>query len=221
MSRLITTSFLDAIDWCNSAPDSLAPSGKTWKEDAYLQIKATLGRAPWNPTPAIVRGIDFENSIYSILNDGKEEVVACSDTFRKILMCCKGGVFQKKTKTIIEMDGIEFCLYGKIDVFFPKKIVDIKTTGKYGGKDKYLGTSQHHLYCFGENIPEFEYIIAEFADEGTKNIRAVHHVSYVSPGLDFEKDYIEGKIRNALAFLDRYDEPGDLKELYNTKYSRY
>jgi hypothetical protein len=221
MSRLITTSILDAIDWCKTAPDSLAPSGKTWKEDAYSQLKATLGRAPWNPTPAILRGIDFEASIYAILNGKKEETIECSDHFRSVLMACKGGVFQKKTKTIIEMDGVEYCLYGKIDVFFPAKIVDIKTTAKYGGKDKYLSTSQHHLYCFGENIPEFEYVIAEFKSDEGKDIRAVHHVSYVSPSLEFEEEYIKGKIRDMLSFLENYSEPGDLKELYNTTYCKY
>ena len=222
MSRLITTSILDAIDWCKTAPDSInQATGNTWKQDAYSQIKATLGRAPWNPTPAIVRGIDVENSIYAILRDGKEESITCSDSFRKVLMECKGGQFQKKTKTIIELDGVEYCLYGKIDVFFPTKIVDLKTTGKYSGKEKYLGTSQHHLYCFGENIPEFEYIIIEFVDEGSKNIRGVHHVSYVSPGLEFEEEYMKGKIRGALEFFEKYDEPGDLKELYNTTYCRY
>jgi hypothetical protein len=222
MSKLVTTSLLDAIDWCKSAPSTFKPNGETtWKEDAYLQLKATLGREPWKPTPAIVRGIDFENSIYSILKDKKEDTVQCSDAFRKVLYDCKGGEFQKRTKTIIEMDGVEYCLYGKIDVFFPDKIIDIKTTGKYGGRDKYLGTSQHHIYCFGENIHNFEYIILEFVDEGTKSIRGVHHVTYESPGIEEEEKYIKGKIQDMLTFLENYTEPGDLKELYNTTYCRY
>ena len=222
MSKLVTTTLLDAIDWCKTAPSTFKPDGETtWKEDAYLQLKATLGRAPWKPNPAILRGIDFENSVYSILKDKKEDTVTCSDTFRKILYECKGGEFQKRTKTIIELNGVEYCLYGKIDVFFPDKIIDIKTTGKYGGKDKYLGTSQHHIYCFGENIHNFDYLVVEFVDEGTKSIRGVHKIPYESPGIEEEEKYIKGKIEDMNAFFENYTEAGGLKELYNTTYCRY
>ena len=222
MSRLITTTLLDSIEWCRSAPDSPSSTpGKTWREEAYEQLKSTLARLPWHPNSSILRGIDFENQIYSILDDHVEATVTCSDKFRKILMDCKGVQFQKKTKTILELDGEEYCLYGKIDVWFPDHLIDIKTTGKYGGKSKYLDTAQHHIYCYGENIRDFEYIIAEFPDDKSNTIRNVYHIAYHAMEQDKEEEYIKNRIYSAITFLENFSEPGDLKELYFTKYCRY
>ena len=222
MSRLITTSFLDSIAWCKKAPDSKCPDGDTtWKQQAYQQLKDTLGRAPYRPNKAMLRGIEFENQIYSILTDHKEDTVRCSVKFRDILKLCAGGEFQKKTKTILELDGEEYCLYGKLDVRFSDHIVDIKTTAKYAGKQKYLDTSQHHLYCFSENIKDFEYIIAEFEDEDSPKIHNVYRIPYHMGDRDYEEKYIKDKIYEAMAFLNQYDEPGDLKSLYFSTYTRY
>lgn len=224
MSRLITTSFLDAVDWCQHAPDSLASNsdGRTWKQKAYDDIKEMLGRtSKWNPTPAITRGINFENQIYSILSNEAEEKVTCSDNFKKMLIACKGGIFQKKTRTIIELDDNEYCLYGKLDVWFKDHIIDIKSTAKYSGKDKYLGTAQHHIYCYSENIKDFEYLIAEFNDDSSNTIKAIHSVPYHMSSQEEEEEIIKNRIYAAMAFLEKFDEPGDLKDLYLTKYSRY
>lgn len=223
MSRLITTSLLDSIDWCRKAPDSACPDvpGKTWKEKAYDDLKNTLGRGEWRSSPAIDRGNSFEKQIYSILTDRMEEKVACSDTFRKILYQCKGGEFQKKTKIIIELDDIDYVLYGRIDVFFPDHIIDIKTTGKYGGKDKYLSTAQHLIYCFSENIKDFEYVIAEFAGEESNDIRHVYNVRYHMEDRDKVEDELKNRIYSAMMWLENFPEPRDLKELYLKTYCRY
>jgi hypothetical protein len=119
------------------------------------------------------------------------------------------------------LDGEEYCLYGKLDVWFKDHIIDIKSTAKYSGKDKYLGTAQHHIYCYSENIKDFEYIIAEFSDDSTNNIKAIHSVPYHMSSTEEEEKIIKDRIYSAMAFLATFDEPGDLKDLYLTKYSRY
>ena len=107
MSRLITTSLLDSIDWCRKAPDSLNPAGISWKQDAYEQLKRTVGRAPWVPNASLERGTTFENQIYGILKAGTEDTVQCTPKFREILYACKGGQFQRKTKSFLTIDGQE------------------------------------------------------------------------------------------------------------------
>ena len=220
MSRLITTSPLDSIDWCRKAPDSLNPAGISWKQDAYEQLKRTVGRAPWVPNASLERGTTFENQIYGILKAGTEDTVQCTPKFREILYACKGGQFQRKTKSFLTIDGQEYLLYGKLDIYFPDRIKDIKTTGKYGGKDKYLSTSQHHIYCFGENIKDFTYIIAEFPKPESYEISSVNYVEYSSPSRDFEEAYVRAKITDAVEWLSSFDEPGDLGDLYLHTYCK-
>jgi hypothetical protein len=223
MSKLITTSFLDAVEWCKKAPDSICSDNpnKTWKQKAYDDIKNTLGRGEWVTTKATARGISFEAQIYHILNSNSEDTVKCSDNFRKVLQACKGGVFQKKTKAIVELDGEEYFLYGKIDAWFHDHIIDIKTTGKYSGKDKYLGSAQHLIYCYSENIKDFEYIIAEFNGEDSNIIKHIYNVPYHMNDSKEVEEEIKNRIFSAMAWLDNFPEPGDLKDLYMHKYNRF
>jgi len=210
MSRLITTSLLSSIDWFNNCPPD-------WKDKAFKDLNNTLARIWTTPNPAAQRGMTFEKLLYDVLRRGNENRVTCSDKFKEVMKACKGGIFQKKIKKFIEIDGNEYCLFGKLDVDLPEKIIDIKTTGNYKGRMNYLKSMQHKLYCYITKKSKFEYIIAEFyGDSGP--IEKVHYIPYeVDYWEKIEEEIIE-KIREAINFLKTDEE---IFELYTTKYSLY
>lgn len=177
MSLLMTTSLWDSIDWLNKAPDS-------WKARAYTSLSNTLNRI-WIPTPAITRGINFEKQICHGQNPIDEVAPELREKFKKAydLIHYKGGSFQSKAKKIIEYDGKEFCLYGKLDVDLPTHedfpdglIIDIKTTGNYRGKSSYLSKWQHKVYTWLKRIKDFKYIVYEFDEHG--NLIDIHTIDY-------------------------------------------
>jgi len=213
MSRLITGSLFGSISWAKNSPPH-------WRERAYQSLEDMLARV-WNdPNEAAQRGMDFEKTAYSILGSKANniEALSCSDHFKKILNLCKGGQFQKKTKSFIEIAGEEYCLYGKIDVWFEKLIIDIKTTGNYKGRDNYLKSMQHKIYCYCEGISDFQYVIAEFTDSSGNTIKEVHIVDYHIDNPKDLKEEITDEIINALTFLEADPK---LMDLFLTKYSMY
>lgn len=224
MSRLVTASIIASVDWFMNCPDS-------WKQRAYEGLRDSLSRAPWEPTMAIKKGIAFENDVYKILGN-KEELESvrakASDSFKFFLDECEGGRFQNKNKEYVDIDGEEYCLYVKEDAFFRKgdkrfpngHIIDIKTSGKWGGRQKYLSTFQHKLYCLVEEIPTFDYIVAvwEDADGESRKIKSTHKIQYVVEDFDALREEVLKKVQQMVNFLQADEE---LWELYTTKFSRY
>lgn len=223
MSLLITTSLLDSVSWAAKAPDTPCAWNPemSWKQDAYVNLKNTLGRVWSGGNAAMERGMRFESTIAAIVNSGRVDTVKCSPLFKEVLDKCVGGTFQKKTKSFIEVNGEEYCLFGKIDVFFKNRIVDIKTTKEYKGRSKYLGTMQHKIYCHNEHIDNFEYVIAEFTDEDGDTLKSVHTVPYVVENFDSVKEDIVEAIVDLRAFLEQFPEKGDLQDLYLHKFSMF
>lgn len=209
MSRLITASLIGSIDWLNKCPTS-------WKVRAAEDLKRQLAREYSDETPFnMQRGIDFENAVYKAALAKK--IIKGSEHFKWFAMKVRGGVFQKKCKRFIDIDGHEYCLYGKIDAWFKDRIIDIKTTSRYGGKNKYLDSFQHKLYCYIERIPDFTYLIAEF-DGDTNTIIDRYDIDYSVTNWEALKDDVIGTVREAIAFLGQH---GELFDLYNTTFSRY
>lgn len=224
MSLLITTSLIDSVNWAKNAPNSPCKDNPeiTWKQKAYNDLKNTLARIYAPGGFYMERGVRIENTVYKIIEEGKVDTVSCSAHFKKVLDLCNGGVFQKKTKSFIDVDGQEYCLFGKIDVLFPKKkIIDLKTTGSFGGRDKYLKTLQHKIYCYNERISDFDYVIMEFESEENDKLRDVHIISYKAEDFDSVKADITKAIRDTMAFIEAFDEEGDLLDLYMHKFNMY
>lgn len=211
MSRLITASLFSSINWFQSCPPS-------WKERATKDLHNSLARIWTDPNKAAQRGIDFERRAYAILEKGVDiDKVKSSELFKKMLRQIQGGVFQKKTKRFIEVGGEEYCLYGKIDVSFPNKIIDVKTTGRYKGRDNYLKSMQHIIYCFNERISEFEYLVAEFdGDDGP--MEDLHTIPFHVDDPKSLEPVIRERIAETMAFLETDKE---LWDLYLTQFSRY
>ena len=213
MSRLITQSLFGKIDWILNCPPS-------WKEKAFKDLNNMLNRVWTEPPPPAKRGMDFERVVYGILSRKHLDIAKlnCSDHFRLVLRLCQGGQFQRKTKSFLTIAGEEYCLFGKIDVWFPNLIIDLKTTGNYKGCDHYLKSMQHKIYCYNEHIKDFKYIVVEFTDDDNNIIRDVHKIEYHVYDPKSLRKELEAKILNTLAFLEA--DPA-LLNLFLTKYSRY
>lgn len=215
MSNLITQSLISSVEWCKTAPSSFIKNKetgvpklfegikKTWKEQAFQDLVNTLSRIWTTPNAAIQRGIDFEKNLNRVINEKPE--IDPSPELKSILDLCKDGIQQKKTKSFIKINGVEYCLYGKIDYDFPEEIIDLKTTAKYKGERYYLNSFQHLLYCYSENKSKFKYLIAEFNNpieaEDKNKITNVIEVDYFIEDPKSLESVIIDRVQSALYFL--------------------
>lgn len=214
MGKLITASILDSYDWLMSCPSN-------HRENAFKQLTDQLNRTPYDLSPAIKRGLQFESFVCANLNtETQEEFVAkfVPRTTPKIGIFwdkCRGGRQQAKVSKTITIDGIEYYFYGKRDIAFCDKTIDIKTTGDYKGPKYYLTKNQHAIYIFCTEIEAFDYIIAEFDDViGTAvDVAVVNASMQVSVA---EERCIQ-KVKEFISFLGTDDE---LLNAYNTKFCR-
>lgn len=222
MSRLITPSIIGAVEWLKAAPDHWNEEKQVnWKAQARIDLENQLGRVPWSEAdskkPSLLLGHKFEDTVRAYAQ--KEQVDGGSDHFRWFVEKCKGGQWQRKTKRIITLSGVEYCLYGKIDVWFPDRIVDLKTTRRFKGSESYLSSFQHTMYCFCENIMDFEYLIAEFEDKDENpRILEHHEVRYHAKDRVTLREKVE---RTVEAFAEFIGSDPKLFELYTTKFSLY
>ena len=194
MSKLITASLVGAIDWAKKCPES-------WKEKAMKDLANQLARRYDTPqSPQQERGRKFENFVYAKAAP-QQGPIKGSEHFRWFVQECAGGVFQKKMRKIIVVDGTEYCLYGKADAWFPDIIKDIKTTDNWRGDSHYLGGFQHKLYCYMEHISKFIYLVAEFFPGDMSTIVARHSVWFtVEDFAALEKEVFD-KVREVVSFL--------------------
>lgn len=110
-----------------------------------------LKREPSEPNVHMQRGIDFEK----LCVDGKEPTIS---------PIIEGGAFQLSASKVVEVDGIMFLIYGRLDVLKAGKGYDIKSVVKYETQ-KYFDSYQHH--CYFEIVPEmtdFTYLISNGRD---------------------------------------------------------
>ncbi len=223
-NRLITVTLYNSIKWLKTCPDS-------YGEKAYEELKTMLGRTgKWDPNPSVQRGIKFEDTLQNILEAGTQSTIQCSPLFREFLDKCEGGEWQKKTRSVIVIDGINYCMNGKIDVDFPKYMLDVKTTGSNpwkGWDHKFLSTIQHKVYCHNEQKRFFCYMIAYFDDPEdnkdyskplAKQIESIHYVNYEVESFEKLEEELRNHIGEILTFLEQYPE---LEKLYNGPYSKY
>jgi hypothetical protein len=217
MALLMTPTLWDSIDWLQKSPDS-------WKKRAYESLSNTLNRI-WDPTPAIKRGIAYEKQICFGENPIDEVATEIREKFIKAydMIHAEGHVFQKKTKKIVDFDGKEFCLYGKMDVSFKTLpdypngfIIDIKTTSNYRGKSSYLSKWQHKVYTWLTRIKDFMYIVYEFDEYG--NMIDIHFIEYHVDDFGPIGEEIMNNLAKVVTFL-RTDKT--LSKAYMKKFNLY
>lgn len=215
MAKLIAPTLLNSHDWMYKCPMS-------WKAKAFNDMSNTLNRAEWTPNDAVKNGILFEDYVYDICKKVKTaddiQKIKSSDMFKRIVATCHGGKFQKVSKNFIEIDGVNYCLYGRLDVWFPALIIDIKTTGNFKGDSQYNKGWQSIFYCYNESIKDFIYLVAEWMSKTDFRLKKVHevHIHYPDPKLLENK--IVNKIREFIKFLK---ENPELEKAYHTKYNKY
>ena len=214
MSILVTQSLYGAIKFYENANEQ-------WRTRAEKSLRNILARDYSEPMPEPVkRGIDFENAVYNILsrsNSDKESMG--SEYFRAIVKACENGRVQEKVKFFLVIDDVEYCMYGKIDILKPELIIDLKVTGHWNrfSEDKYFNSMQHHMYCFGKKIPDFEYHIAVIP-ENTLRIQQYKIIPYKAMTWEEEENYLircVKYIRDFLAANKEYD------TLWKNTYSLY
>lgn len=213
MSLLMTPTLVDNVAWFMQCPSS-------WKERAYKSLYNTLARIWDGGSKATERGQRFEKTVCDVIvkKAHKKHDFKCSPEFRAFVEECDGGEFQKKLKRILEVDGVEYLIYGKADVAFPDLIKDIKTTQEYKGKESYLKKSQHLMYVYASRIPNFRWLVAEFGDEDSLKIREKHFFDYTAPSVDAVIDPLKDKIRETMTIINGDKE---LQKLYLEKFNMY
>ena len=118
----------------------------------------TLKRVPFAPTEAMVRGQEYEASVYR----GEDS------TFSPIV---ENGAFQVSIRKNVVIDGVQIQLHGILDVLKANHIYDIKRTGWYK-YPKFKTSHQHSMYF--ELVPEamdFTYLICDNDD--------MHYTEYI------------------------------------------
>lgn len=213
MGRLITPSLLDSIDWFRKSPPD-------WKQRAYEGLKNTVTRAPWNPTPAIERGIAFERMVCSCLDMDEEKFMsqfkAHTPDVVKFHQRCKGGALQKVLKKDITIDDVVYTLYGRSDVYFESLIVDIKTTQRFKGQKSYTDKAQAYVYAHCSGIPAFLYLVASF-DDDSLICTGVHEVP-MTIDLDVAERVVRDRIKDCITLLQ---DDKELWQAYTKTFNRY
>jgi len=214
---LVTTSLIGSVEWAQTAPSSVIKPEKggngkeTWASLAIKDLKATLSRDSFVMNEAAQRGITFENKVYSVARSST--VAGGSAEFQDIVGRVIGGQFQRKKGMDYRAGGEDCYLYAKEDVYFPDKIIDIKTTAKYKA-DKYIGSIQHPIYCLVENVWRFDYLVAEWAEY--PRIKKLHIIELNVDEI-FARKIIDSRISQTFNFLKEHN----LWEVYRDKYCLY
>lgn len=169
MSRYLVTHSLLASWLYAMKEDPYADA--TTERDPYKEFLDVLNRVPTPTTEAMQNGIDFEELVTSIANGAEwqtDKENKWYDAAAKVAGIVRGGQFQYKAKKVVTVGGIEFLLYGRLDVLKAGTIYDIKFTKNYD-RGKYFSSTQHPLYL--KLIPEareFTYLISNGTDVWTE-----------------------------------------------------
>lgn len=199
---LITPSLLNSWLWiwesANNVKEaeadliSLEDKQSEAQEKAYDDFIKTLKREPFEPNEYMLAGIEFEKQCY----EGK----TC------VSPIIEGGAYQIVGKKKVIVKGINFLMYGRLDVLKGGTIFDIKRVWKYT-LPKYKWSSQHGFYLdLFERANDFKYLVYD----GTK----LHIEQY------FRGQYIP-TIEVIAQFIDWLSERnllGTYKEYWKSKY---
>ena len=135
-----------------------------------------MKREPWKAHPTARRGQEFESAIFA--HARLKESNEGTKHFQNIVLKCRGAKFQQVLKKDITVRERNIVLYGKVDVLFPDRIIDIKTTENYRGEDKYLGGWQHILYLYMSGLKEFTYLVALFEENPSMTVIDVYETPF-------------------------------------------
>ncbi len=176
-------------------------------DDGYQDFLDTLNKKPIHQTKAMLEGIRFENVLNAVLSgasiDPTHEWYAPVMKLKPVL---EGAQQQVKVSRDIQVNGIDFVVYGVLDFLKAGIIYDSKFSKTYH-VGKYRDSPQHPSYFF--IVPEayeFQYKICD----GTYIYTETYRPDEVEP--------IERTIGHFMDFLDRQN----LVDTYTTNWiSKY
>lgn len=158
MSRyLITHSLLSS--WIYAMKENPYEDA-TSEKDPFAEFLKVLNREPTETNQAMQNGIDFENLVTDIVNGEGDATDKWYDAAEKIARIIRGGQLQCRASKEIEVGGMTFVLYGRLDALKAGVIYDIKFSKSYD-VGKYFSSTQHPTYF--ELIPEaneFTYLVS-------------------------------------------------------------
>ena len=188
---LITHSLLSS--WLHAIKEDPYEDATT-ERDNYAEFLDVLNRVQTPPTEAMNDGLEFEQLVTDIASGkfhpkweweedkngnliiepnsgepmGHYKYPRWYDSASKVADIVRGGQFQLKAKKYVTVNGIDFLVYGRLDVLNAGTIYDIKFTKNYD-RGKYFGSTQHPMYF--EIVPEasrFAYLISNGTDVWTE-----------------------------------------------------
>lgn len=132
----------------------------TSERDPLAEFIAVLNKEPTPTTEAMQNGIDFEDLVTDITLDKADPEHKWYEAAEKVAKIINGGRLQYKASKEIQVSGMTFLLYGRLDVLKAGVIYDIKFSKNYD-VGKYIDGTQHPTYF--ELIPEadtFTYLVS-------------------------------------------------------------
>lgn len=149
-------------------------------QKAYDEFLSTLRREQTPPNENMLRGIKYEDDCYKGLTDASPII--------------KGGAFQIVGKKNVVVDGVEFLMYGRLDVLKNGIIYDIKRVTRYATQ-KYLHSAQHGFYMdLFPNASQFTYL----AYDGNKLHQETYYRGQYKPTEAILSDFIQWLRENNL-----------------------
>lgn len=138
--------------------------------EAMDEFIATLRREPREPSDAMRRGIEFETAVYAQMHhQPRRRIDEWEEGIMKVAGYIGDAPTQVKAQRDIEVDGMNFLVYGILDALKAGVILDVKfTSRKFGGLElagKYLDSPQHSAYFY--IVPEahqFQYLVSDGED---------------------------------------------------------
>lgn len=200
--HLITPSLINSFQWY--LKESFAKTEAEQRQE-FLQ---TLRREKTATTEAQQRGLDFENDIWNLCNDGfnspKDELE--NNVQFAIANIVQGGLWQQSVKKDLKVGNHDFLLYGRTDVIKRDTVFDIKFTSNYE-LGKFQDSSQHLIYFYCSDLPKFSYLISDGKDWWREDY--------------FNHAGVEGEIKSKVSeFLDYLEGDKEAKELYFNNWIR-
>jgi hypothetical protein len=174
-----------------------------WKtpEESRADFLKTLSREKFEPNENMKLGIQLEDDIRELCENGEllrianfadEEIDLTSDyVIHNLANIVEGGLWQQSVKKEIKVGNQEFLLYGRTDVIKRDTIYDIKFTSNYE-LGKFLDSSQHLIYLYCSDLPNFSYLISDGKDWWREDYHNHEQV----------EDQIKSKIADFMSYLD-------------------
>ncbi len=156
----------------------------TCERDTMQEFLRVLRREPTETTAAMQDGINFEDLVTAILrnevrisfpeiNHKTKEVKTfvghpCEhkwwDAANKVAAIVHGGLLQYRAKKVIQVDGMQIFLYGRLDCLKAGEVFDIKFSSSYD-RGKYFDSTQHPTYMeIVSEATKFTYLVSNGSD---------------------------------------------------------